>query len=377
MQAKFQAKVRDLSGRGSGVVEHPDGRIVFVPGVWPGDEGEFEITQLKKRFAHGRLVQLLRPSPHRVEAPCPHFGLGEDQCGGCPWMMAHPTSQKEHKEKQIRSLWERAGLAVEVLQPLLEAPQSLGYRNRAQFKTDGEVLGYISPRSRQIVDIKTCPVLSPKNQTTLKELRSQLPQPQWRPRRSEPWTVLNINESVDGFAVQPGKDLGFLQGNSAQNEKMKGWLRAQLQEHPHKKALELFCGSGNLTEVIAQEGFEDILALEGSLSSVELLRSRKLAGVRAEALNLYSAQALKKIKRLMPDPDVLVLDPPRTGLDTLGVWAKELETLKEVYYISCQPITFVRDAQRLRVEGFHPVEVRPLDLFPHTPHIELLAKFTR
>jgi len=262
------------------------------------------------------------------------------------------------------------------LRPLIAAPESYGYRNRAQFKSDGERLGYVSPLTHQIIDIKECPILTLKNQSTLAELRGSLPNPAWRPKAEENWVSLNINEEVNASEVAPGKELGFLQGNSVQNERMRGWVKEHLSdEHKGAKVLELFCGSGNFTEVLLELGFEKILAAESSEDALGKLATKNLRGVQTLGLNLYKAASLDKIKIQMPAPDVLLLDPPRTGFKGLANVARKFRSLKSIYYISCDPITFVRDAKSLIELRANLKEVTPIDLFPHTPHIELMAKF--
>jgi 23S rRNA (uracil1939-C5)-methyltransferase len=375
-QPIFSSVVRDLSGRGTGVVDHPDGRVVFVPGVWPGDAGEFEIVAEEKRYALGRIVALRERSPHREDPQCPHHGFDEEGCWGCPWMMAGYSSQVAYKEKSLRVLLERSGLSAEVIKPLIPAPSPYGYRNRAQLKSDGERLGYVSPLHQKIVDVTECPILTEKNQVTLKELRKSLPNLSWRPPKGEKWVSLNINESVSASDVVPQRDLGFLQGNTAQNERMGAWLKDQLEkESTFTRALELFCGSGNFTEVIGEVVCKDTLAVESNPAAVEALRSKGLKGVRALALNLYGAKALPQVQKQMPQPEVLVLDPPRTGFKDLAKWVRTFKTLRSVYYISCDPVTFVRDAKTLVDRGVDLVEITPIDLFPHTPHTEVMAKF--
>lgn len=359
------------------MVDHPEGFVVFVPGVWTGDAGEFELIQKQKRYALGRLIRLTEKSPHRTEPFCSLHGTEEKSCGGCPWMMVSYEAQVAQKESYLRTLLERSGLGATTLQPLWPSTKIKGYRNRAQFKTDGKVLGYVSPVNHQILDVPSCPILSPKNQATLKELRELLPQSSWQPAGEKPWLELNINESVEASHVVPGKELGFLQGNSEQNERMKTWLKGNLSQEARqgrRAVLELFCGSGNFTRAAAEVGFEKIVAVEGSPEAAKVLQNLALPGVSAHTVNLYSSKALSKVSQLLPETEVLMLDPPRTGLEGLNQWARSFPQLKTVLYISCNPITFVRDAKALLKEGFTLGEVRPLDLFPHTPHMELMAK---
>ena len=133
----FHAKVRDLSHKGLGVVDHPEGCVFFVPGVWPGDVGEFEILIQKKRYGFAKLIALQTPSLDRVSAPCPYQGFEEGRCGGCAWMIGSYESQLKYKEHIIRHSLERAGIKTKI-SPILPSANIFHYRNRAQLKTNGK-----------------------------------------------------------------------------------------------------------------------------------------------------------------------------------------------------------------------------------------------
>src|SRR5687767_11166868 len=116
--SRFEGEARSLSSDGSAVVKHPDGRVFFVLGAWPGDRGTFEITEVEKRYGKAELVALTEPSPERREAPCPHQGYAAGRCGGCPWMIGTHEAQLKHKEHRVRYAFERSGLDVASLRPI-------------------------------------------------------------------------------------------------------------------------------------------------------------------------------------------------------------------------------------------------------------------
>ena len=370
---QFTATVRDLGTDGSGIVEHPDGQVFFVGGVWPGETARFAATGFKQRFGLARLVELLEPSAQRVTPPCAHHGSGSRDCGGCPWQFVSYPAQLEAKEERVRQALSRLQLACEVA-PIWGAPAVFGYRNRAQFKTDGRLLGYVAAGSRQLVPVSDCPILTPTNQATLQALLESLPNSAFHPGRKQEWTTLDIDEELSAATVVPNQRRSFRQGNTAQNLRMREWLQTRAGSlDKNRTVLELFCGSGNFTEVLAAAGFARILAVEGVEDSVQELAARKLPGVEARRCNLFAETDLPRLQEQARDASILVLDPPRDGFKLAGLLLTKKHRFRDVFYISCDPATFARDIEAFIRAGFRPVEIQPLDLFPHTPHVELLC----
>lgn len=374
----FTARVRDLGSDGAAVVEHPCGQVFFVPGLWPGELARIRITGFRKRLGFGALEALLEPAAERVAPPCPHHGLGERDCGGCPWQFVSYPAQLEAKQARVQAGLERVGVAADAILPIWAAPATLGFRNRAQFKTDGRQLGYVAAASKRLAPIADCPILTGRNRETLRDLLALLPRPAWRPPRKTAWTTLDIDEDVSADSVAVNRRLPFRQANSAQNERMRSWLAAVIaplaREAP---VLELFAGSGNFTRVLASAGFDRIVAVEGVAEVVAGLNGRQLPGVSAVAADLFSERAVQQLGRDCAATQVLVLDPPRDGFAQLATLLSACRELQHIFYISCDLATFARDSGVLQQQGFAPVQVQPLDQLPHTPHVELLASFSR
>ncbi|MBS1984520.1 MAG: class I SAM-dependent RNA methyltransferase [Bdellovibrionales bacterium] len=376
----FSGRIRGLSSEGLGVVEHPDGRVFFVAGTWPGDLGEFTIERVEKRYGYARLSKMVEASPDRVTPPCPHQGWERGSCGGCPWMIGSYESQLQFKQHRVRHALERASLLTDdkILLPILGS-QPLGYRNRAQVKTDGKRLGFVSESSREIASVDDCIVLTEPMREKLQTLIRRLPELRWAPADGYNWNFIDIDEAT---AVSPEPVLNrrrpFRQGNEAQNDRMRSWLRDHLRDLPRdNKLLELYAGSGNFTEVASSLGFTDIVAFEVGRDSIDALEARGLPGVRAFESDLAHPAALRVIPRDHARTTVLVLDPPRTGSKGIEKIAADLADLAHIFYISCDPATFVRDAAALASKGFALREVQPMDMFPQTSHVETLAHFVR
>ncbi|WP_075186327.1 class I SAM-dependent RNA methyltransferase [Teredinibacter haidensis] len=371
----FSGVVKDLASDGRGVVTHPQGRTFFVPGVWLGETGEFRIAGLKGRIGFAEVITLEESSRHtkRVDAPCPHHG----HCGGCPWQFIEYGEQLAAKQARVEQAMRRLGCDSKVL-PIIPSSKSLAYRNRAQLKTDGNNIGYMAVNSNRLVGVESCPILSEKNQSTLAGLLAQLPNRQWKPEGKHKWITLDIDESVDAETASINSRLPFQQGNSEQNKKMCDWLSAGLGRlEEGKTVLELFCGSGNLTEVIARSGAKQVFAVEVVEAAVDQLKHKKLEMVLPIICNLFSEQGAESLLPLVKQAEVLVLDPPREGLKISSPLFSRRSAIRSVFYISCDLATFGRDLAEFIKNGFRLKDVQPLDMFPHTPHIELMAELYR
>ncbi|WP_188151978.1 class I SAM-dependent RNA methyltransferase [Teredinibacter waterburyi] len=374
----FTGTVRDLASDGRGVVVNPDGKTFFAAGVWPGEKGEFRVTGLKGRVGFAKLLTLDMASANskRVTPACQYHGIDDASCGGCPWMFMDYEEQLNAKQQRVAQAMQRLD-AVASVQPIIGSAKTLGYRNRAQFKSNGPKLGYVALASNNLVDVAECPVLTPHNNTTLKDLRVELPNNAWRPKSKQQWVTLDIDESVTASNASVNARLPFQQGNDQQNKVMQDWLAGMLETFPTSlKVLELFCGSGNLTKIIAAAGFTKITAVEVIDTALEQLREQDLAGVEVLACDIYNEYKLGPVRVAFKKHDVLVLDPPRDGLKTLPILMPGKPKFKHIFYVSCDLPTFTRDAGVLIEKGYKLNSVQPLDMFPQTQHIELMAHFS-
>lgn len=376
----FQGRVRDIASDGRAIVAHPDGPVVFVPGLWLNELATIRVTGAKGRAWQGELVELLEANPARVAAPCKHHGFSKPSdstpaCGACPWMFIDYAEQLAVKQRRVEQAFQRLGVADRVA-AIWGALEHLAYRNRAQLKTDGELLGFVAAGSRRIAPVQDCLILSKHNRELLQQLREQLPNRDWRPGRRGDWTTLDIDEQVDLKSVSVNARLPFRQANDAQNDRMRDWLAELATEFADQQVLELYCGSGNFTEVLSAAG-ASVLALEGDEAAVQQLQQRNLPGVTVRRVDLFAEQAFEQLSPGVGNFDVLVLDPPRDGLKVTRGLLPKRSRLRTVAYISCDLATLTRDVAYFQEHGFEVISVQPLDQFPHTPHIECLVYLQR
>jgi 23S rRNA (uracil1939-C5)-methyltransferase len=379
MFLQFNSRVRDLSHKGLGVIDCPDGRVFFVRGVWPGDEGEFEVTQDAPKYSEARLVKLINHSLDRVSVQCPHRGPNPGQCGGCPWMMASYESQLKFKVKRLlHSLEKRRVVFNHALRPTISSKEIFGYRNRAQFKTDGENIGYVSEGTNILAPIEDCLVLNQPVRKLFHQLKAVLPNESFRPTGKHHWNYLDVDDETTMDNLLISKRRPFKQGNTSQNIHMQTWVRDKFSALDlHKPIIDLFCGSGNFTQILSEVGFENILAVEVQGVALQELKDRELPGVRILELDMNSQGSWAKISKLQPHAKAILIDPPREGLEKRRGLFKYLDNLENIFYISCELDTFSRDAEDIIKHGWKLIELTPIDLFPHTPHLEIMAHFKK
>ncbi len=366
--------VTDLGAQGHGIVTLESGEKVFVSGAWEGEHIKAKITHQKQKLLFAKTLEVLTPHPDRHEPPCAHHTAKPNACGGCPWLFMSYSAQLAAKQKRVAAALAPLLTSSAILHPILGAPNPLGYRHRAQFKTDGQTLGFLSAHSHQLVSIDDCQALTEGANQQLHRLHQQLPNCEWQSRKRNRLTTLDINETK----VSVNQRLPFAQANRDQNHMMRRWLRQTLSSLPRTQGvLELFAGSGNFTEVIAELGFNQITAVEGVMEATEALGAKQLPNVHAITQDLFHEQGILRLTQQLGQIDTLVLDPPREGFKIIGFLTQALKDLQQVMYISCDLATFKRDAQVLIEQGFQLLEVQPVDGFAQTPHVELLATFTR
>lgn len=376
----FTGTVSHLSQKGLGVVKNNlDGLSYFVYGAWPGDSGEFEIVDKplnNKKFAYAKLIRLTQPSSQRQIPPCPHTNPAENACTGCPWMIADYTSQLTHKRNRFVYALQRVGFDAAALNigAVHPAPQQYGYRNRCQLKTDGVTLGFVSETSHRIAPINDCLVLNDACRDLLKAVQQQLPNTAWRSSDPLQWHTIDLDDAMQADEIHIDRKRPFQQGNTRQNEWMQAWLRRKCTDLDKPgKVVELFCGSGNFTPIIAASDCASVLAFEADTDAVQLLKDKNLAKTTVQNADLFDAFTWKKLRPLICDANTLVLDPPRAGLKKHQGFFDSFQALNTIIYISCNPETFARDTWFFNQHGFSFEEIQLIDLFPHTPHVEILS----
>ncbi len=377
-----ELRVDALAAGGDGVGRAPDGRVVFVALAAPGDRVEARIDAVHRRHARGEVVRVIEPGASRVAPRCPAFGV----CGGCAWQHVDYAAQCEAKRAIVEDALRRVGhLEPPAPVALRPSPSAYAYRARARVAVAGGEVGYRRRRSHALCAVRRCPVLLPSLEAELAALADAAPAAdgEWeiaagaRGRRRHPVGAAGdaIEWRVDGEPLRVSAGV-FFQANPELHGALLDAVAAAAGRGA--RAVELHAGAGFLTLRLAA-AFERVTAVESDPAAAADLR-HNLARAGRDAVEVVHARAERWLEAPPADaaaPDALVLDPPRSGLAPGA--AERIAALgpARIAYLSCDPATLARDLAALVASGYALAGVEAFDLFPQTPHVEVLARLLR
>jgi tRNA/tmRNA/rRNA uracil-C5-methylase (TrmA/RlmC/RlmD family) len=363
----IEVVVEDLAFGGEGVARVQD-FVVFIPLVIPGERVRAEVVEVKKNFARARLIQVLEPSPARVEPRCPYFG----DCGGCQYQHIQYERQLELKHKQVTDLLERiGGLTRARVESVAPCPRPYGYRNRIMVRSQWNkleqrlVIGYLGADNRRVVDVEQCPIADDRLNEQLQEARRN------PPPRGGLKVVLRLEP--EGWEVPPDS---FFQTNFHALPLLVEAVRACLREGGAEYLVDAYCGVGFFALSCAGQ-VKHFLGVEVDLAAVRAARRNAQArGItNGEFFAARTEDLLPDILlRYAPERTVVILDPPRTGCPAPSLELLRRQQARQIIYISCHPAALARDLNILCAGGVYElVRVRPVDMFPQTQHVECVA----
>ncbi len=409
---------------GSFLARH-EGKAIFVPLVLPGETVRLRVIENKSGYATAEPVAVLTASELRIAPPCPHFG----PCGGCNYQHTDYANQLAVKRAILRETLERAGVP---------APQEIGilsgdpwaYRNRIRvaFDADGNP-GYRGRRSHQVVPIRACPIAAPTLVAAAQAAGEILARVPANLRPHELLLFCDGAESallatffvpgpsqllLDGIAAalhdampqltgaqlatggRPGRPPETLAQWGAQSLtypaagfpyrvdhgaffQVNRWLidafvSNVISEAQGALAWDLYAGVGLFARQLAAR-FERVIAVESAPASIAALAAN-LAGTSGEAVSASTLEFLRGNKS-GNRPDLIVVDPPRTGLEgAICALLTDIEAPQFVY-VSCDPATLARDLRVLLGGGYVIDSITLADLFPQTFHLETVVRLRR
>jgi 23S rRNA (uracil1939-C5)-methyltransferase len=365
---QIEVTIEKMSLHGGGIARH-EGLVVFVEYAAPGDRLRVEVAEIKKSHAFARIKEILAPSEERRDAPCPAFG----RCGGCNWQHLKEESQWRWKETLVKEALFRAWGAEFPFLPLVQSPRAFRYRNRIQVKKRKSQIGYFEKGSHLLVPIDDCLLAE-------ESIAQAFPDVKRKPSRQETenWEISLTKEGSTQITSLDDRDLAFSQVNRFVNEFLVQEVLGWSEESDWTEFWDLYCGSGNFTFPFAEK-FEDKNGLAVELSPVAIEKAQQETvrrGWSPKRLEFLRSDVGLFLKRASPPKGSLVLlDPPRAGLDESVVRALSASDARVILYVSCDPMTLARDLRRFRESGRWKVErARCFDMFPQTDHVETLVE---
>jgi 23S rRNA (uracil1939-C5)-methyltransferase len=377
---------------GKAIAHAPDGRVVFVAFGIPGERVLAEVTREDASYIEATTVSVLEASAERVTPRCEYFGT----CGGCQLQHIDYAEQLRLKTEVVRDQLRRIGrFEAPPLRDMLGMADPWNYRNHLRFtvRRDGDV-GFMEHGSHRFLRIDDCDIAHPKVNEVLREAQGRTmqtaqltvrvgehtgdllvqPKLRWRPGRSR-----HVPSGQPHYTEQLGAERfrisspAFFQVNTRQAERMAELVVARVRDARPRVVVDAYAGVGTFAALLAPH-VPQVVTIEWSAA----------AGSDAE-VNLAPFPNVTRVvgsvedtlPTLDPPPDVVVVDPPRAGLQLTVVEAVLASPARRLVYVSCDPATLARDLRLLVDGGMSLLDVQPLDMFPHTQHIECITTLDR
>ncbi len=413
----LEVEIERLLPGGVGLA-HAEGLTLFVSLAAPGDAVRIRIDRIQGKLGFASIVEVLKPSPVRIEPPCPYFG----RCGGCDFQQLTYEAQLDAKIRIIQDCLHRiAKIEPSPAIPMNASSNQWRYRTRANWQVESvsKLLGYFERGSNRVCDVEYCAVLVPELQQTLEKVRNEI--------RAE--TTASHLKDIDVVAGDEGVSLApplrdfkttivshrvgnetyyfsaeaFFQVN---HELLEPLIVEALRDAKGQTAVDLYCGVGLFTLPLARR-FEQVTAIESHPKATEFARlnieSAKRGGRSIPAyaagqlgwngtvrnggetwvgtaslgdVQLVTARVgdwLEGHSRPSWPVDFLLLDPPRTGCENRDIAGILALHPARIAYVSCDPATLSRDLKKLIAGGYTLDSVVAFDMFPQTHHVETVA----
>jgi 23S rRNA (uracil1939-C5)-methyltransferase len=395
---------------GSALGRH-EGQVIFVPYTIPGERVRVKVVEDHTRWARAHLLEILEPSPHRVDSPCPYFG--PDRCGGCHFQHIAYEAQVEFKRQVVVDQLARlGGLPDARVLDVIAAAEPWGYRNYAQLSVTPEgALGFLTADSHRVVPVKECLLLDPLLDDLWAALDMSWPQLHRLSLRcgSATGDLIAIFEldHYEDFGIEvdfpvscvllladgevvvlmgnpyieehvAGRDYrvsagSFFQVNTGGAEALLSLVRDGLAPTGTETLVDAFCGVGLFGLALAGQ-VGRVIGVEADPSAAADFGHNALG---LDHVTLIEGKVQGTLPRLEDPVDLVVLDPPRSGAGKRVVHEIAQLGPRSIAYVSCDPATLARDAGDLTRAGYQLQTVQPVDLFPQTYHIESVALFVR
>ncbi|MBI5653932.1 MAG: class I SAM-dependent RNA methyltransferase [Chloroflexi bacterium] len=421
MKDKFcKLRLTAMTQGGEAMGRDETGRVIFVPHAIADETVIVEIVEQKKNFARARLIEIITPSPARVAPRCPHFGARrggvtppQQSCGGCQWQHIAYPAQLQFKTEIVREQFARIGKLPDApVRDTSGMSEPWQYRNHVQFQlnADGQ-LCLRALESHDLVPIRECHIIHPLLDEIFRALdfaeadfasvtlragtRTGQKMVILEGRDDDP-PEIEIDEPVSiAYQVPSGETVAligqtaleeklgervfrvspvsFFQVNTEMAERLIELVARYLAPRADDVLLDAFGGVGTFGLTLAPR-VARVIAIEENPRAIE--------DARTNASDLSNVEFhIGAVENVLPQIDahitLAVADPPRAGFAPRALDALIAHAPRALAYVSCDPATLARDARKLVDAGYRLIETQPVDLFPHTYHIETVSLFVR
>lgn len=395
----------DHQGRGIGKLNN---KTVFVYNALPKEVVEIKVLKEKTNFIEAEVNKIITSSPVRINPICPYFNI----CGGCDIMHISYEEQLKFKQKKIENIKNRFSNIDFKIKDIISS-NDLYYRNKVTLHVSNNKIGYFKEKSNDLIEIDSCILLDKninkiysiiKNNMNLDGITSIVIRSSlnisnsmviiYVSKKVNEQEIINLLSGVadsiiisynNEFKTIYGNDYileklfdktfiitadSFFQVNTKQTEKLYGKVIEYVDPKATETILDLYCGTGTIGILLSKYA-KEVVGIEINTSAVKSANKNKELN-KINNISFYAGDTGEILSKHNYHVDTVVVDPPRAGLNELAI--KEIFKInpKKIVYVSCDPMTLMRDLNLLSVK-YDILELTPVDMFPNTSHVECVC----
>ncbi|MGE5455864.1 MAG: 23S rRNA (uracil(1939)-C(5))-methyltransferase RlmD [Ignavibacteriales bacterium] len=389
----------DHQGRGIGKI---DNKIIFIPNTLVDEVVDVDILKQKSKFLEGKVIDYIKQSEHRINPICPYF----NNCGGCDLLHLKYEKQCEFKEDKVKNIINKYTRLDNVVRTIIPSENIYYYRNKVTFQVYKKV-GFYKEKSYVVVPIEKCYITNEKINNIIPYLNKldlskvdkivvrcsnkimvvfyceDIDREDVLYRLSDYVDTIIINDEViygDGYITEKLGNLtfkisanSFFQVNTKQTINLYQKVLRYCDLSGNEKVLDLYCGTGTIGLYIS-DYCKEVLGIDNVSEAIDDANENKKLNNKNN-IKFLLGDSKDKISDIYFKPDIVIVDPPRVGLNKSVIESIiELKPSK-VIYVSCDPMTLARDLNIFK-ENYNIVDITPVDMFPQTYHVESVTLLT-
>lgn len=390
----------DHNGRGIGRLNN---KIVFVENALPGEIVDITILKEKKKYIEARVNNFIKKSEKRIKSVCPYFA----ECGGCDLLHLNYEDTLKFKEDKIKNIVNRYLDNKVRINNIVPCDNNFYYRNKTTFQVKNSI-GFYKNNTYDIIKTDKCLISSELINNSIEYLKrldlKYVNKIICRSSIDELMIIIETNkldlditplkEIATSIYIKNNNKYNLIYGKKYITEKLGNYkylvspdsffqinintcfkLYSKIKEYvkANKNVLDLYCGTGSIGIFVSENN--NVLGIEVNEYAIkDSIENAKLNNIKN--IDFICGESGKTLNNIKFKPDVIIVDPPRAGLSKEAIDNIFKLNPKELIYVSCDPMTLVRDLNLLNKQ-YEIIELTPYDMFPNTKHVETIIYLKR
>jgi 23S rRNA (uracil1939-C5)-methyltransferase len=363
-------KIEKLDHNGRGIT-HIANKVTFIENALPNEIIDIKLTKEKKKYNEGTMVKIIEKNPNRIEPKCPYY----TKCGGCEIMHMNYSSQLEYKKEKVKNILKKYA-NIDITPNIVASSKELSYRNKITLHEKNGKIGYMKKTTNEIIEIDSCPLAMEKINEYLRAKKDKI--------KNE--FIIKTNENGEIISSIENEKLiikiNDLKFNIDINSffQINNYICSELFKHIEnnldkcKTCLDLYSGVGTLS-IVASKKANFVYSIEvNPYSHKNALKNQELNN--AKNIKFILGKVEDEINKIDEEIDVIITDPPRSGMDKKTIEIINKIKPQKLIYISCDPMTLARDLNNLK-EKYVIKNMTLFDMFPNTKHVECVCVMSR